>query len=191
MNRLFARLFAHVVGAMHVVVLIALAALLVATFIDHPLAETARTSSASSAEREIRALQRAVTIQPRQDHAFAFLGDAYLRHASELRNPTEGEEARTRAEEALRTARDLNPLSPEHTLRLGDLHAIWAGRASGRDVAEDHHRRSLDYYEQAARLAPGLLPVADRLAKARRRYTDFLAARPGNPVDLPPRPAPR
>jgi p-aminobenzoyl-glutamate transporter AbgT len=46
MNRLFARLFAHVVGAVHVVVLIALGALLVANFVDHPLAETARTEIA-------------------------------------------------------------------------------------------------------------------------------------------------
>ena len=48
MNRLFARLFAHVVGAVHVVVLIVLVALAAASLIDHPLAETARSQVSSA-----------------------------------------------------------------------------------------------------------------------------------------------
>jgi len=48
MNRLFARLFAHVVGAVHVVMLVAFAALAATSVIDHPMAETARGQIASA-----------------------------------------------------------------------------------------------------------------------------------------------
>jgi tetratricopeptide (TPR) repeat protein len=113
-----------------------------------------------------------------QDYAFAFLGDAYLAYGGVLVESGQRNEVLAQAEEALQNARALNPLNPEHTLRLADLHLTWASLVSSHADKEGHFRTSLDYYAQAIRLSPHILnmaPFSDRYARALREYSAFLA----------------
>jgi hypothetical protein len=132
----------------------------------------------------VLASQRALQIQPRHESAFAFLGEAYLTYANDLTNAAERDELLTRAEQAFVKARELNPFNAEHTLRLGDLHRIWARHAPDQASAEHHYERALDYYSQALRLAPHLPPVAEREEQTRRQYAEFLAVRGMKPPAL-------
>lgn len=136
---------------------------------------TQRFAGAPAREEQIRLLQRALAMQLPQDYVFAFLGDAYLAYANQLTEPTKRDTVLAQAEEALRDAQELNPLNPEHTVRLGDLHLLWAGFVSDHAGKERHFQKSLDYYRQTVRLSPNLQPFSERYAQALREYSAFLA----------------
>jgi tetratricopeptide (TPR) repeat protein len=134
-----------------------------------------RLASGAAREEQVRLFQRALSLQPPQDYAFAFLGDAYLAYAGDLAESEQRHEVLAQAEEALQNARALNPLNPEHTVRLGDLHLTWAGFVSSHAGKESHFRTALDYYAQALRLSPNMAPFSERYTRARREYSAFLA----------------
>ena len=143
-----------------------------------------RLAGSSTLEKQVQLFQRALTMQLPQDYAFAFLGDAYLSYAGALVETKQRNEVLAQSEEALQDARMLNPLDPEHTLRLADLHLMWAGFAPSHTSKEDHLRTALDYYAQAMRLSPHLLatgPFSERYARALREYSAFSAKSPAAP----------
>jgi tetratricopeptide (TPR) repeat protein len=98
-----------------------------------------------------------------------------LAYANQLAEPTQRDTRLAQAEEALRSAQELNPLNPEHTVRLGDLHLMWAGLVSDHADKERHFQQSLDYYRQAVRLSPNVKPFSERYTQALREYSAFLA----------------
>jgi hypothetical protein len=140
-----------------------------------------RSASGPAREEQVRLLQRTLAMQLPQDYTFAFLGDAYLAYANQLAEPAQRDKVLARAEEVLRGAQGLNPLDPEHTVRLGDLHLMWAGFAPSRAGKEGHFQKALDYYAQAMRLSPNLKPFSERYAMALREYSAFLAEPQASP----------
>jgi hypothetical protein len=148
-----------------------------------------RLAGESTRETQVNLMRRALAMQLPQDYAFAFLGDAYLAYASQLAEPTQRDKVLTQAEKALRDAQVLNPLNPEHTVRLGDLHLMWADYVSSHAGKEGHLHKSLDYYAQAIRLSPNMAPFSERYTRALREYSAFLAksqTSPSAPAPSPP-----
>lgn len=114
----------------------------------------------------ITSFQQALALQPAQDYAFVFLGNAYLAQARELSDPVQRNELLAQAQAALLRARQINPLDSDHTVLLAQLQQTWAALAVVPSEKDDHFRKSLAYYAQALRLSPNAAHLYDQYALA-------------------------
>ncbi|HXH13646.1 MAG TPA: O-antigen ligase family protein [Alphaproteobacteria bacterium] len=139
----------------------------------------------ANAAAQIEHLRRSLVMHPMQEYLLVALAEAYLAYAGGLDEPARRDEVLAQAEEALFSARKINPFNPEHTVRLADLHYLWAGRVSSHSSKEGHFRKALDYYTQALRMSPNMVPIAERYARAVRDYSALLAQSHPSPVAPP------
>jgi tetratricopeptide (TPR) repeat protein len=102
----------------------------------------------------IALFQRARTLAPDEDFYCTFLAGAYVEKAKTVSSADERSVWLEESRKALERGRELNPLNPDHTSKLGLLYRAWGEMAAGPVEREEKLRRALEYYEQAATLSP-------------------------------------
>jgi tetratricopeptide (TPR) repeat protein len=103
--------------------------------------------------------RRALEFATGQDFYHFFLGDVLIEKAKRSAHPQEREQFFGQAEQALLSARDLNPLKLDHTAGLARLHQIWARYLTNPAERTDHLQRALVFSQQAAALSPHYPPI--------------------------------
>ena len=101
-------------------------------------------------ERYAQALRYA----PDEDYYLLFLGKAYLELAEMTEKPEDQQALLRSGEEALRRARDLNPLNTDHTANLARLYRTWAGVTSDPAARQEKLAQAVEYYVKAIELSP-------------------------------------
>jgi tetratricopeptide (TPR) repeat protein len=96
--------------------------------------------------------RRAIAIAPAQARYYTFLGGAYGTRAVEEGNPDSPLFRETEA--ALRRARDLSPLDPDHWANLGRLYQSWALLTEEPEPRLVRLNAALESYERATTLSP-------------------------------------
>ena len=103
-------------------------------------------------DESIALYQRALALDPNQDHYYKTLGWAYLKKAESdaARRVTWLEEARR----AFGRGRELNPLDPDHTANLGYIFLNWEQLAADPAERVAMLNRASDYFQRAVAMSP-------------------------------------
>ena len=98
--------------------------------------------------------EKALSLAPKEDFYYLFLGRAYLEQSTITTDPIEQAALLDTAEKRLLLAQDINPLNTDHTANLARLNTRW-WQLSGTD-AEKQARAdtAAAYYEEALVLSP-------------------------------------
>lgn len=115
-------------------------------------------------------------IAPTEDYYDLYLSKVFLNYAITLPDQAERERLFSSAVKDLQTARDLNPLNPDHTSNLARLYSLWAVGSQNLTGSEQKIAQSDDYYAKAVRLSPNNVRLWNEWA--------YLAFRLQNQPDL-------
>jgi tetratricopeptide (TPR) repeat protein/O-antigen ligase len=107
----------------------------------------------------IALFQEALKVAPEQDFYYIFLAGACVEKAKIASSAYEREAWLEEGRKALERGKELNPLNPDHSAKLGLLYRVWGEMAVGPAEREDKLRRALEYYSKAAELSPHSLPI--------------------------------
>ena len=105
-------------------------------------------------DSSIALFQQAITLAPDQDFYYIFLAGACVEKAKTVSSAYEKAAWLEEGRKALERGKELNPLNPDHSAKLGLLYRVWGELATGPAEREDKLRQALEYYEQAATLSP-------------------------------------
>ncbi len=97
---------------------------------------------------------QAASLAPKEDRYQLYVGRTALELARTESETTARQRYLTLAQEALQTARGLNPLNTDHTANLARLHRAWGEMESSEAVRQAHWERSAAYYAEAHALSP-------------------------------------
>jgi len=110
-------------------------------------------------DSSITSFQRALKLAPDQDFYYIFLAGAYVEKAKAALGPDEKATWLEEGQKALERGKELNPLNPDHTAKLGLLHRAWGEMATEPAERRDKLRQGLEYYGQASTLSPYSPPI--------------------------------
>ena len=98
--------------------------------------------------------EKALSLAPKEDFYYLFLGRAYLEQSTITNDPIEQAALLDTAEKRLLLAQDINPLNTDHTANLARLNTRW-WQLSGSDADKQARAdTAADYYEEALVLSP-------------------------------------
>lgn len=116
---------------------------------------------------EAEALYReAISLAPKEDYYYLFLGKALLEHASLAQDLPTRERLLNDAEKVLTEARDLNPLNTDHTANLARYYVARAGISQNPEERRKYLEEALRYFAQAISLSPNNARLRDEYAVA-------------------------
>lgn len=118
--------------------------------------------------------ERALALQPQQDYYDLFLGRAYLDAAKSETDAGKQTDDLNRAEQALQTARKINPYNTDHSANLARLAQARGALAHDPAVAIDSYKQSSVYFDQATRLSPNTAHLFDQHAQSLLEYAAIL-----------------
>ncbi len=98
--------------------------------------------------------EKALSLAPKEDFYYLFLGRAYLEQSTITNDPIEQAALLDTAEKRLLLAQDINPLNTDHTANLARLNTRW-WQLSGSDTDKQARAdAAAAYYEEALVLSP-------------------------------------
>ena len=98
--------------------------------------------------------EKALSLAPKEDFYYLFLGRAYLEQSTITNDPIEQAALLDTAEKRLLLAQDINPLNTDHTANLARLNTRW-WQLSGSDADKQARAdTAAAYYEEALVLSP-------------------------------------
>ena len=106
----------------------------------------------------------ALTLAPREDHYYLFLGRSYLEQAKTTEAAADQDSLVKQAENDLTTAQSINPLNTDHTANLARLYSWWAGKSSDASVITQRAEQASNYYASAVTLSPNNSTLWDEWA---------------------------
>ncbi len=108
----------------------------------------------------------ALSEQPSQDFYLLFKGKALLEKAQSTGDAAQREATFREAEQVLKQAQALNPLNTDHTANLARMYQTWASYAANAQERDQRLQKSLEYYEESARLSPNNALIYNQWASA-------------------------
>ncbi len=102
----------------------------------------------------IQHYMRAISLAPREDFYYLYLGRAYLEYAKTVDDPSVQRTVLERTEETLIEAREINPLNTDHSANLARMYRTWAQLAGDAETRQEMTQRSSENYAVATRLSP-------------------------------------
>ncbi len=102
----------------------------------------------------IAVYQHALTLAPKEDYYYLFLGKAYADYGASLQDETRRDILFDQAVRLLEQAQRLNPLNADHTANLARLHSAWAQNTSDEQLKSKRAALANDYFSRAVRLSP-------------------------------------
>lgn len=112
-----------------------------------------QTRNAADWDNAIAIYERAISLAPREDFYYLWLGRAYLEKSSVVVDADEQAALLATAEGRLREAQTINPLNTDHTANLARLNTRWAELSSG-PQRDDRTETAATYYQDALSLSP-------------------------------------
>lgn len=97
--------------------------------------------------------EKALSLAPKEDFYYLFLGRAYLEQSTLTTDPVEQRAMLDTAEKRLLLAQDINPLNTDHTANLARLNTRW-WQLSSTEADKQAHAAAAAYYEDALTLSP-------------------------------------
>lgn len=97
---------------------------------------------------------RAAALAPDEDRYWLFQGRVALEQARVESDASARQRYLNLAQQALQTARSLNPLSTDHVANLARLHRVWGELETNEAARQAHWERSVAYYAEAHALSP-------------------------------------
>ena len=98
--------------------------------------------------------KHAITMAPREDFYYLYLGRAYLEYATSLEDPAVRDAVMRETEQVLTQAREISPLNTDHSANLARMFRRWADFASDEEVRASLLQRSAENYAIATSLSP-------------------------------------
>jgi tetratricopeptide (TPR) repeat protein len=98
--------------------------------------------------------KHAITMAPREDFYYLYLGRAYLEYATTLEDPAVREAVLRETESVLTQAREINPLNTDHSANLARMYRRWADLTSDAEMRPSLLQRSSENYAIATSLSP-------------------------------------
>ncbi|MDY6863496.1 MAG: tetratricopeptide repeat protein, partial [Thermodesulfobacteriota bacterium] len=98
--------------------------------------------------------KKALDLVPNQDLYYTFLGKSAFRNAKAMDSVHLKNKYFRNCEGAFRRAREINPLSPNHTRNLGVLMQEWGKSVKGKKIKLEKFKNSLNYFEEASKITP-------------------------------------
>jgi len=98
--------------------------------------------------------KHAITMAPREDFYYLYLGRAYLEYATSLEDPAVRDAVMRETELVLSHAREINPLNTDHSANLARMYRRWADFASDEETRALLLQRSAENYAIATSLSP-------------------------------------
>jgi tetratricopeptide (TPR) repeat protein/O-antigen ligase len=112
-----------------------------------------QTRNPADWDNAIAIYEYAISLAPREDFYYLWLGRAYLEKSSVVVDPAEQAALLATAESRLREAQAINPLNTDHTANLARLNTRWAELSSGAE-REAKTAAATTYYQDALSLSP-------------------------------------
>lgn len=136
-------------------------------------------ASAEARDNAIAIYERAISLVPREDFYYLWLGRAFLEKTTVVAR-AQVDALLTTAQERLLEAQAINPLNTDHTANLARLNVRWAGLLSQDDAARQMHiDEASRYYQDAMALSPNNAIIRNEygglLLTLARRCADALA----------------
>lgn len=111
-------------------------------------------ASVEARDNAIAIYERAISLVPREDFYYLWLGRAFLEKTTVVAR-AQVDALLTTAQERLLEAQAINPLNTDHTANLARLNVRWAGLLSQDDPARQMHiDEASRYYQDAMALSP-------------------------------------
>lgn len=98
--------------------------------------------------------EKALSLAPKEDFYYLFLGRAYLEQSTITTDPIEKAALLDTAEKRLLLAQDINPLNTDHTANLARLNTRWWQLSNTEAEKESRAAAAAGYYEDALALSP-------------------------------------
>lgn len=98
--------------------------------------------------------EKAISMTPREDFYYLFLGRAYLERSALSNDRTEQAALLNQAEARLQEAQRINPLNTDHTANLARLNMRWVALGEAEAQREARIETAEDYYRDALALSP-------------------------------------
>ncbi|MCB9422426.1 MAG: O-antigen ligase family protein [Ardenticatenaceae bacterium] len=98
--------------------------------------------------------EKALSLAPKEDFYYLFLGRAYLEQSTITSDPIEQAALLDTAEKRLLLAQDINPLNTDHTANLARLNTRWWQLSSTDADKQARAQKAANYYEEALTLSP-------------------------------------
>ncbi len=116
--------------------------------------QATRTREIESWQVATAIYEKALSLAPKEDFYYLFLGRAYLEQSTITNDPIEQAALLDTAEKRLFLAQDINPLNTDHTANLARLNTRW-WQLSGSDADKQARAdAAAAYYEEALVLSP-------------------------------------
>jgi tetratricopeptide (TPR) repeat protein len=112
----------------------------------------------------IEIYKHGITIAPREDYYYLFLGRAYLEQAKAITEDQQRDAFFHQAESDLLTAQKINPLNTDHTANLARLYSMWSLYTSDPQIKQKRFDQSNLYFEKAISLSPNSSRLWDEWA---------------------------
>jgi tetratricopeptide (TPR) repeat protein/O-antigen ligase len=112
-----------------------------------------QTRNPADWDNAITIYERAISLAPREDFYYLWLGRAYLEKSSLVTDLNEQTALLATAESRLREAQAINPLNTDHTANLARLNTRWAELSNGLQ-RELRTETASGYYQDALSLSP-------------------------------------
>jgi tetratricopeptide (TPR) repeat protein len=112
-----------------------------------------QTRNPADWDNAITIYERAISLAPREDFYYLWLGRAYLEKSSVVMDLNEQTALLATAESRLREAQAINPLNTDHTANLARLNTRWAELSNGLQ-RELRTETASGYYQDALSLSP-------------------------------------
>ncbi|MEM8858508.1 MAG: tetratricopeptide repeat protein [Chloroflexota bacterium] len=122
-------------------------------------------------DNSIAIYERAISLAPREDFYYLWLGRAYLEKSSYLDGDARDRILAT-AESSLFTAQDINPLNTDHTANLARLNSRWASLEPSDSIARSERvGNATSYYQSAISLSPQNSGIYNEYARMTYAFT--------------------
>jgi len=105
-------------------------------------------------DKSIALFQQALKLTPDQDFYYIFLAGASIEKARRVPDMAQRLAWLEEGRRALERARELNPLNPDYTTKLGLLHRVWGEMLVDPKEKNAHFNKALEYYRQGEALRP-------------------------------------
>jgi tetratricopeptide (TPR) repeat protein len=110
-------------------------------------------------DASIASFRQALKLAPDQDFYCIFLAGACVEKAKIASGADERIAWLEEAQKALQRGKELNPLNPDHTAKLGLLYRSWGEMTAESADRKEKLLQAAEYYSQAAKLSPHSLPI--------------------------------
>jgi cyclophilin family peptidyl-prolyl cis-trans isomerase/tetratricopeptide (TPR) repeat protein len=116
--------------------------------------QATRSQDAESWKVATAIYEEALSLAPKEDFYYLFLGRAYLEQSTITSDAAEQAALLDTAEKRLLLAQDINPLNTDHTANLARLNTRWWQLSSTETDKQDRADTAAAFYEEALILSP-------------------------------------